>query len=257
MLETLHIEMLDIVLAGVIICLGMAVQSAVGFGSALFAIPLLVWIGIPLPNVIALVATCSMVQAVIGVRVLKADVPWRLSFTAIAVMMAGLFVGLFMLGRLVTLGPDMIRAVMGGFLCLLVGIQAVWRPKPVASMHWGWGTSAFLCSGFLGGVCGMNGPPLVAWSMAHDWSTRKTRGFLFAFFAMANPVQIILLSLTFGTSVLWSVVLGIAFLPLVYVGSSIGLPIGNSMSKERLRQLAFLLLLVIGISSVVPVFIKG
>ena len=245
-------ETLDVVLAGVILCFAVAAQSAVGFGSALFAAPLLVWIGIPLPNVIALVATCSTSQAVIGVRKLRDHVPWRVSFTAISVMLLGLAGGLFLLKRLANLNLDTIRLFMGCVLIFLVILQAIFKPKPVAKLHWSWGGLAFVSAGFLGGLVGMNGPPLVLWSMAHDWNTAKTRSFLFTVFAMVNPIQIALLTVTFGTSVLYFVVLGIGFFPLVFLGSRIGLPIGNRMKKQTLKRFAFALLSLIGVSAAVP-----
>ncbi len=248
-------EILDIVVAGFIICLAGMVQSAVGFGYALYATPLLVWIGIPLPSVITLVATCSMIQAIISARKLHTMVPWRLSLTATAFRLVSVIIGLFLLKRLVVLNTDYIRMVIGCILCLLVAIQLFWRPQPVKTMHWGWAGLAFITSGLLAGLCGMGGPPLVLWSMAHDWSTQKTRGFLFAVFATSIPVQIVLLSLTFGTSILWNVAIGIAFLPLVFLGTAIGLPIGNRMVAEKLRRIAYAILLVIGVSAVVPVFL--
>jgi len=78
MLEALNMTMLDIAWAGVTICLAVAAQSAVGFGSALFAAPVLVLIGIPLPNVIAMVATCSMLQATVGAYKLRKSIPWSI-----------------------------------------------------------------------------------------------------------------------------------------------------------------------------------
>ena len=98
----------------------------------------------------------------------------------------------------------------------------------------------------------MNGPPLVLWSLAHTWSNQRTRGFLFGVFALSNPVSIVVLSLTFGPAVLWSVVLGVAFLPLIYLGSRIGIPIGNRMKKETLKNVAFALLMVIGLAAALP-----
>ena len=243
---------LNIIQVGVIICLAGMAQSAVGFGYALFATPLLVWIGMPLPNIIALVATCSMIQSTIGARKLHASIPWRLSLTATGVRLGGVILGLLLLKRLVALDADHIRTVIGGILCLLVVVQLIWRPQPVKAMHWVWGTLAFIMSGLLAGICGMGGPPLVLWSMAHDWSTQKTRGFLFTVFATSIPVQIFLMVLTFGTAILWSVALGIAFFPLVYLGTLIGLPVGNRMTKDTLRRIAYALLLIIGTSAVVP-----
>jgi uncharacterized protein len=244
---------LQSVAAGVVVCLAGMGQSAVGFGYALFATPLLLWLGIPLPNVITLVATCSMLQSMMGARSLKGSVPWRLALTATAVRLVGVVIGLLLLKRLVTLDTARIRAVIGSVLCLLVVIQIAWRARPVEQMHWGWAGLSFTGSGLLAGACGMGGPPLVLWLMAHNWSTRKTRGFLFAVFATSIPVQIVLLALTFGPSILWSVALGIAFFPLVYLGTAVGLPLGNRMGTHRLRTIAYAILLVIGVSAVVPV----
>lgn len=256
MLESMDLHAVDVAAAGAIICFAVAAQAAVGFGSALFAIPLLVLLGIPLPEIIVLVATCSMMQTIIGARKLRENVPWRPAFAAISVMTVGLVLGLVLLSRLANLNKDSIRLAVGCVLALIVVAQIVIRPKPVAKLHPAWGGVAFLSAGFLGGACGMNGPPLVLWSMAHDWSNAKTRGFLFAVFSMANPMQIALLAVTFGPSVLWFAVLGVGFLPLVYLGSAIGLPIGNRMKKDTLKKSAFAILLVIAASAVVPAALK-
>lgn len=245
-------EISSMIMAGVIICLAGMTQSAVGFGYALFATPLLVWIGMPLPSVITLVATCSLMQAVIGVRTLHAVVPWRLSLAAAVIGLASVTIGLILLKRLAAMNMDHVQAVVGGILCLLVTIQFFSQPRPFRAIHWGWGGFAFIGSGLLTGLCGMGGPPLVMWSMAHDWSTEKTRGFLFAVFAMSIPFQIVMLGMTFGMSILWNVAIGIAFAPLVYLGAIIGLPIGNRMAKDRLRHIAYAILLAIGCSSVIP-----
>jgi uncharacterized membrane protein YfcA len=247
-----ELELSRIVIAGAVVFFAAAAQSAVGFGYALFATPLLLWVGLPLPSVIALVASCSALQAMIGAHRFRGVLPWRLSVTATAVRLVSLVVGLFMLKHLVALEPSRIRAAIGCVLCILVVIQICWKPRQTANMHWGWGGVAFLGSGFLAGICGMGGPPLVLWAMAHDWSTQKTRGFLFAVFATTLPVQIVLLTLTFGRAILWSVVVGMALLPLVYLGSHFGLTAGNRMSKERLKSAAYTLLIVIGASAVFP-----
>jgi len=248
-------DIVDITVVGSIICLAGAVQSAVGFGYALFATPLLLWAGMPLPSAITLVATCSMIQAIIGARTLHATVPWRLACTATAIRLTSVILGLLLLKKLVGLDTAYIRATVGGILCILVLVQLIWRPQPVKTMHWGWGGIAFIGSGLLAGVCGMGGPPLVLWSMAHDWPTQRTRGFLFAVFATSIPVQIVLLGLTFGASVLSNAAIGVAFLPLVYLGASVGLSIGNRIARDKLRLVAHVILFVIGIGAVLPVIL--
>ena len=250
--HVVNIEPLYLIPIGIIICLAGLAQGAVGFGYALYATPLLVWIGVPLQNTITLVATCAMIQAALGAHKLRASVPWQLVFTGAVIRLATFFVGLYILKRLVAASTDQIRMTVGLILCLLVILQLLWRPRPVEVMHPAWGGLAFIASGLLTGVCGMGGPPLVLWSMAHNWTTNKTRGFLFAVFAITIPVQTFFMYLTFGTHILWSAAVGIAYIPLVYLGSSIGMPIGNRLSKETLRLIAYAILLVIGFSAAVP-----
>jgi uncharacterized membrane protein YfcA len=246
----------EIIAAAAIIFLSCTAQSAVGFGFALFAVPPLLWIGMPLPSAIALVSTCSMLQAVLGAHHLREDVPWKLTFIAVAVRLVSLLGGIFLLTKLAGFDKQTIRTVIGGILCLLTFVQIIWRPKPMEHLHWTWGGLAFAASGLLAGVCGMGGPPLVLWVMAHNWSAQKTRGFLFAGFAISIPVQIIILRLTFGPDILRSVLLGIAFLPIVWAGAKIGLPLGNRMGKDRLRQIAYAILLILGISALVPALLQ-
>ncbi len=246
----------DILLAGFILCLAGIAQSAVGFGYALFATPLLIWVGIPLPNAITLVATCSMGQAMLGAYKLRKHVPWKLSITATSIRIVSVLIGLFLLKQLVTLDTSYIRLTIGCILCLLITIQLIWQTHPVEAHHWGWGGLAFFASGLLAGLCGMGGPPLVLWVMAHNWSSKKTRGFLFAIFATSIPLQLILLTMTFGTSILKSIVIGIAFIPLTFVNTAIGMPIGNRIPKEKLRNIAYAILLIIGISAIVPAILN-
>jgi len=227
------------------------IQSAVGFGFGLFATPLLMHTGLPLPNAIAIVILSSLAQTLIGSRHLRESVPWRYSFTAAGIRTVVAISGLFVLKKLTTLTVADVKLVVGLVLCLAVGLQSI-RVKPVETLHWAWGAVAFGSSGFLAGLCGMGGPPLVLWALAHDWPSRKTRGFLFATFACSIPGHILLLSLLFGTEIVKSAGIGLLMLPATFLGVVIGLPIGNRIPRLLLRRIVYALLLGIGISAIVP-----
>ena len=249
-------EIYHYILLALIVFLAGMLQSAIGFGYALFATPLLVLIGIPLPNVITLVATCSLFQSMFGVIDLRSHVPWRLSLMATLIRGLSLIIGILLLKILVGLSTLHIRMAIGCILCSLVAMQLLYRPAPRPQLHWAWGGLAFVSSGLLSGFCGMGGPPLVIWVMAHDWSNPKSRAFLFATFTAAIPIQLVLLGISFGRSIIESFVLALLLTPLVYLGSALGLSIGNRISKERLRWLAYAVLLIIGISAIVPPFLQ-
>lgn len=246
------IDYIRYLLVGLIIFFAGAAQSAAGFGFALFATPMLLWLDLPLQNVVTLVATCSMLQAAIGACKLHEMIPWRLVGTTTIVRIIFMAVGLFVLKRLAGLHIAQVRLVIGVIICLLVALQLLCRPRPVARLAWYWGAMAYIGSGLLGGICGMGGPPLVLWAMAHDWPSKKMRGFLFGAFAATGPAQLLFLSISFGPAILWHAACGCALLPMVYLGSLVGMPIGNSLNAERLRWIAYAILAAIGISAIVP-----
>jgi uncharacterized membrane protein YfcA len=249
-------EIQQYILLGLIISLASALQSAIGFGYALFATPLLVWIGIPLPSVITLVSTCSLFQSLFGVIDLRHHVPWRLSLIATPMRIVGLIIGILMLRVLVGLSIMHIRMVIGCVLCAMIILQLLYHPAPRQHLHWAWGGLAFTGSGVLSGLCGMGGPPLVFWVMAHDWGSHKSRAFLFATFTAGIPVQLILLGISFGKSIVENFVLALLLTPIVYIGSMLGLAIGNRISKNLLRRLVYALLLFIAVSAIVTPFLS-
>ncbi|WP_422382746.1 hypothetical protein [Marinicellulosiphila megalodicopiae] len=124
--------------------------------------------------------------------------------------------------------------------------------KPQAKLHWGWRGLAFSSSGLLAGICCMGGPSLVLWAMAHDWSTQKIRGFLFAAFTISLPIQILIMAFTFESSIVQSILMGVMLTPAIYIGAKIGLPLGNTLSKSLMRKILLFILLGIGLSSSLP-----
>ncbi|MFA5689829.1 MAG: TSUP family transporter [Kiritimatiellales bacterium] len=245
-------DFITILLTACTLCFAAVIQSAVGFAFALFSTPVLIWIGIPLHKVIVIVAAGSMMQSFAGVRKLKAFIPWKDAIISTALRVIWLFAGLFILKHLVGLEARYIKLAVGSVLCLLVLIQYFWRPKPAETIHWIFSFIAFSLSGLLAGIAGMGGPPLVLWTMAHNWPPERTRGFFFATFLTFIPLQLMLLCLLPGIEPLWTTLLaGFAFAPVVVIGSSIGLALGRRMSRQRLYSVTCICLLLMGTVAIV------
>jgi uncharacterized membrane protein YfcA len=134
-------------------------------------------------------------------------------------------------------------------------LQFYWRIEPREQLHPLWTLLAFSCSGLMHGLAAMGGPPAVLWVMAHRWSNRQTRAFLFSLFMLAGPVQVVLLYYSFGQEILWPMLAGLALTPVVAAGSAVGMRLGDSLSRNRLRQFAFGLLWVIALSSILAPFL--
>ncbi len=245
-------DVAHILIAGIILCLSSAAQSAVGFGYALYATPLLVWLGLPLPSALVLVGTCSLFQSSTGAYKLRQYVPWKLVLKGCAIRGVTTLAGMALMFQLIELDRSSMQLWLGIILCSILAMQLLLRPKPQPKIAAGWTWASYSLSGLLSGISGMGGPPIVIWAMAHDWETKRIRGLLFATFAICIPFQLVLLAATLGSQVLHDVLIGLCFLPLVYLGQKIGHPIGNRISRPRLSQLAYLILFVIGVGSIWP-----
>jgi uncharacterized membrane protein YfcA len=231
---------------------GGVLQGMVGFGFGLFSVPLLLAVGFSAPTVLAVAAICTAVQAGSGVHHLRHAVPWKQVGVSFLVRGAAMFLGTWALRWLVDYPVSRIKFCAGAVVLLLVLVQTVWQPTPRAELRGGWTLTAFLASGFAGGLCSMGGPPLVMWTMAHDWSTERTRAFLFAAFMTTVPLQLLLLYWLFGSAVLRGMALGIVLSPAVLAGSLAGLRMGGRFSRAGLRRLAYAVLVLIAVSSMTP-----
>jgi len=227
-------------------------QSAVGFGFALLATPSLVWLGVPLPVAVSMVAGAVVVQSGVSAHHLRRHIPWRLVLASTAVRVPATLAGVSVLVWLSGLSIGAIKFAVG--TALLVALALLWgcRVAPRERVHPAWGGLAFLVSGFVAGVCGMGGPPLVLWVMAHDWSSERTRSFLFAVYLLACPIYIAMLVWKFGAEALKGAGLGVLLGAVVCGGALLGLAVGRRLPKSRLRPIAYALLSAIAIVSMLP-----
>jgi uncharacterized membrane protein YfcA len=227
-------------------------QGAAGFGAALFAVPILLYLGFPLPQAVATTAVCSLTQSMNGCLHLRRDIPWHITPVATAVRLAFVFVGILLLGRLAGMEVIEVRFIVGCMICLVVLARITFRPRPVAHLNPLWGAVAFPLSGIMAGALGMGGPPLVLWAVAHDWPPRRVRGFLMSVFAASIPVQFIILWVKFGADVPRAGLLGLAIAPMALLGSTLGLHLGHRLSQRALRAVVYTLLIVISLNAMLP-----
>ena len=237
----------QLILIGIILTVGSAIQSAAGFAFGLFAIPLLMLSGFESFEAIAIVGMCAWVQSGIGAWKLRHFADWQSlrSLTIFVILMQP--VGAYLQGMFNEQGPNVIKQVFGGMLLVVVISQVLFRPRPREAVGFGWSALAMSCSGLLGGLTGTSGPPVVLWAMAHDWPSQRTRATMFAMFFIIIPLNMIFQTLTFGVEVLESAAIGLAYTPVVWLGTIPGLWIGSLLTQRALRRVAFALLFVIAV----------
>jgi uncharacterized membrane protein YfcA len=233
---------------GLVLWFSSMLQSAVGFAFGLFAVPLMLWLGLHPQDVVALVVGAALFQSAFGVYHLRRHVPWRRIVLPVVSAAVTLPLGVLALSVVAGLETTVVRQLFG--LVLLLLLPLIGRATPKEALHPGWAVLAGASSGLLGGMSGMGGPPLVLWVIAHDWSSHEIRAAILAQIVVRIPIQVALMAFVFGTEILWPMLVGLAFLPVVLVGSAIGLWIGHHISGQVLRRIAVLLLALIGIVSI-------
>jgi uncharacterized membrane protein YfcA len=232
---------------------GTMLQGAVGFGSGLLAIPLMLWAGIELPTAIAAVPGAVAVQTAYNIWRYRVHVPWSKSVGLTVWRYLGLPAGLALLLVLADQTLDTAKQVIGGAIVLVLAVQWFAKIKPRTHLHWGWTPLTGLVSGAMAGAIGMGGPPVVLWVMAHDWPSRTSRAFLWLTFMLLIPPQAALLIYLFGWPIAYTIGLGFAAAPLVIFGARLGQTLGERLNRHRLRVVALMLLLIIaGVSVVGP-----
>ena len=229
-----------------IMCLGIFTQAATGFAAGLVIMPLMLWAGHGIPEAQAAVLTATIPQNLLGVYRFRKTQTWRQLVLPATLRLVWMPVGVATLYALDSSPVFLLRQVVGAVVVGCVLMLLVLRPQPKEQIHIGWAWLAFSCSGFFAGCTGTGGPFMVLWVQAHNWSTERSRAFLFTMYLLSIPVILALLYIAFGDRITRSVTSALLLIPLLLAVSWVGLKLGSWLGRERLRKITLAILLVIG-----------
>lgn len=240
---------MTIILAGIILFFGSAVQGAIGFALGMIAVPLLLEVGFSLSQAIALTTLAIGIQVMFGAWKLREHIPWQDVKLAAVVRYLTVPVGVLLLLFAEDVNSSDVKPLVGIGVLIGVAIRALARhgagrdlPMPVS-------IATFAASGVLQGMVAMGGPPLVLWLTTRNFRARQARAFTVTLFLLNAPVQVLLLLFLSQTMSLEVVLVALLLSPLIYLGTIIGVRIGDRFSKQLLNQLALSVLVVIAIKA--------
>ena len=236
---------------------GALLQGTVGFGMALFAVPLIVWAGVPLPVTIAAVMTGAAVQMGVGGWRLRDHISWRPVVGVNLCRLLTLPLGWLTLIAVVAAGSGRAKQVVGVMLLLAVLARALVRVRPRQKLHSAWAALAGGFSGYMSGLVGMSGPPIVLWATAHEWSSDRTRVMIWMSMLPLVPINLAGLTYQFGMPVLEGALVGVCIAPLTIVATLTGMRLGAPLSGDRLRTIALVVLALIAGASILEPLIRG
>ena len=223
------------------------IRSALGFGQALVALPILALI-MPVKTAVPICVLVSVLIAMViviqdGKKVDVDSAKW-LILSAASVLPIGIYV-------LVTFDAKSVKLGLGLFIIVYV-LYSILNKKsyriPNNRLYlFGFG----LVSGVLGGAYGLNGPPLIVYGNLRGWSAEKFRATLQAYFL---PLEIMGM-LGFWYEGLWTREVSQYFLisvPVVLPAIFLGRIVNKKFRKELFVGSVYATLVAIGLLMIYP-----
>ena len=240
-----------LIAAGLIMFGGSIVQGAIGFALGMIAVPLLVEAGFSLAQAVALTTLSIGIQVCFGAWQLRAHIPWNDVKLAAVVRYLTVPLGVLLLLSIESLDTELVKRLVGLGVLLGAAIRAFGREKAVRALPLSVSAATFSLSGILQGLVAMGGPPLVLWMTTRDLTAKQARAFTMTLFLLNAPLQVLLLLFLSRTMSLDVLLLALVLVPLIYLGTRIGLRLGDRFSKPLLNKVALGVLLLIALNAII------
>ncbi len=216
-------------------------RSAIGFGDAVVAMPLLTMV-VGLKTASPIVAFMGPTISLLILARSWRKIEFRSAGRLVAATLVGIPVGIYGLARL----PEEPLKVLLGVLVLGYGLFGLWKPaarirEERAWLPWFVGLTA----GVLGGAYNTNGPPVVAYGMLRGWPPERFRATLQGYFL---PTGAAILA-GHGLAGLWTgeVLRGYLYsLPAIVLGVALGGLLHRKLPHALFAKLVYVTLAAMG-----------
>ena len=240
----------DLLPLALILCFGIFVQASAGFAAGLLIVPAMLWLGRTIPEAQTSLLIATIPQNLWGVWSFRESLSLRRVVWPGIARLVFLPLGLWALVGLELFSEVRLRQIVGGFVLTATLTFMIFQPRPRPQLHPLWSLLVFPLSGFLQGLVGMGGPPMVFWVQAHDWSTRQTRAFLFSMYLISIIPALGMLYAAFGERIIQPGMVAMLMIPLLLAITYVGLRFGTWLGRQRLRKLTLGLLLLMGVAGI-------
>lgn len=218
------------------------IQGLSGFGSALFAVPLLLLL-LPIETVVPLMALLGVANSALNLWHLR----HALYFSPLIPLLAGYVMGTPLGLLFLTRAPErLVLACLGVFLTGFAVVSLLGR-QPNAEWLRRWRLGIGVVSGALGSAFSTNGPPVILHVAAHrEWSADRQKATLASFFLSSSGITVLAHA---NAGLVTQEVIGwyLWALPALLAGALIGTWMYLRLGTQGYRHLTFGLLLVMGL----------
>ncbi len=235
--------MTTLLLGGMAIVLATTLAGAVGFAYGLVSLPLLLALGIPLPDVVVVNLTIGLCSRLVTVWQLRQSVDLGRASLLVLACVPGLAAGVWARGAVEThhieVGAGVLTIVAATFLAC--GSSAVPRES-----HAGLVGGAGAMGGFLGATTSLNGiPPALVFTYFRE-RARNVVADLAVYFVAGNTMTLAALTATGNASIGSAAPLVAAWLPGAIVGNLAGVALGSRLPYAVFRRATLVIIFVSG-----------
>jgi len=232
-----------IILAGLIVMLGHFIKGLSGFASALFAIPLLV-IFLDIRFVVPVFLLFDFISGLVLTIQTRKSIDKGNALLLLSGLVVGTAIGTYIL---VSFGDDILRRIFGVLVILFALKILIWNnegAKKQISKIWA-PVSGFL-GGCVGGMFGLNGPPMVLY-LTHQLKDKQVfRATLYGVFFVDACYRLILYS--FNRLITIEVIKFALYLtPFLLVGLILGSKLNTKIEESLFRKVIAVILIGTGV----------
>ncbi len=244
------LSIIDTIQIGLTLGLAYGLQSLIGFGGGLLALPVLLGLGYSLPQSIQISAIGSLFQSLYCSYSLRSHIDWQAVRVPMVSRLVCLCLGVYVLTFVADFDQALLKQWVG--VAILVFTLFTYFIKPIQKdrVPLQYGVLAGSLSGFISGLVGMGGPPLVFWVLSHKWGANAMKVGMFAVFGPSSLFQIILNILVFKSEVLPVAISAVLSIPIQILGILIGLKLSKKIDQNQLRKMMLCVLILIGMKAI-------
>jgi len=224
-----------------ILFLSTFIRSALGFGDALIAMPLLtIVVGLQVATPLTALGATTIATVILVKAWKKADIQaaWRLVITT----WIGIPIGIYFLKA----APEVLVKSLLGIIITGFGLYNLIVPNLPRLLNENWAYLTGLIAGILGGAYNTNGPPVVIYGMLRRWDSEKFRATLQGYFLPTGAAILI----SHGVAGMWTpqvVHLYLYSIPVIIGAGLIGGKVNQLIPQGKFDKIIYGFLVVIGI----------
>jgi uncharacterized membrane protein YfcA len=217
------------------------IRSALGFGDALIAMPLLamvVGLGVATPLTAMGATTIAITILIRAWKKVDLNAAWRLVITT----WIGIPIGIYFLNA----APELLVKSLLGIIITGFGLYNLVVPNLPELKNENWAYLTGIIAGILGGAYNTNGPPVVIYGILKRWDPEKFRATLQGYFF---PTGLAIL-ITHGLAGMWTsqvVNYYLYSIPVILAGVIIGGFVNKLIPQGKFDKIIYGFLVIIGI----------